>query len=133
MSKIITLILCLLIISSCSARIGNKSTIQLYQDDIAKGTNLSEIVKNYGEYSDSWEGEFGNRIYQYSYLKNSYDLVSLLPIINHFGWITSRNAEVVLEFDENDKLLQKNNFKDKAKSRNSLVCNPNIYSCIKKI
>ncbi|MFT6105961.1 MAG: hypothetical protein ACJA0S_000537 [Rickettsiales bacterium] len=133
MSKIITIILCLLIISSCSAKTGNKSTIHLYQDEISKGTNLSEIVKNYGAYSGQWEGESGNKIYQYSYVKNSYDLVSLLPIINHFGWVKSKIVEVVLEFDENEKLLQKNNFYSTAKAKNSLVCNPKIYSCIKKI
>jgi hypothetical protein len=130
--KIIAILLFSLLIS-CSSKTGNKSTIWLYGAKIEKGTKIDEIVKNYGDYSDSWQNKEGNKIYQYYYLKNSYDLISQLPFINHFGWINSRNYEVILVFDENEELIQKNDFRGKAKARNSLVCNPKIYSCVRKI
>jgi hypothetical protein len=129
----IVAILIFVFLASCSSKVGNKSTIKIYEAQIPQGTKLSQITQKYGEYSDSWETGNGNKIYQYSYTKNSYDLVSQLPIINHFGWITSRNVEVILMFDENEKLLEKNGFLGKAKARNSLVCNPKIYSCVRKV
>ena len=133
MFKQITTIFLLFFSTSCATKIGNKATIKLYEAEISQGTKLEEIVKNYGQYSDSWNDKQGNKIYQYSYLKSNYDLISHLPIINHFGWITTRSAEVILIFDKNGGLIQKNGFIDKAKAKNSLVCNPRIYSCVRQV
>ncbi|MFT6332168.1 MAG: hypothetical protein ACJAW3_000496 [Lentimonas sp.] len=128
-----TPILLLLLILSCTSKIGNPKTVNLYHEEIQNGSNISQIIENYGNYANSWKDKSGNQIYQYSYLKNNYDLVSQIPIINHFGWITSRSYEVILVVDINDKLIEQRNFRDKAKARNSLICNPKIYSCVRKI
>jgi hypothetical protein len=133
MTKKIITILLLLTLISCSEKTGNKKTIKLYNENIEIGTNLSEITKEYGYYTDKWHDELENDIYAYSYSKNAYDFVSQLPIINHFGWVKSENYEVVLIFDEDGLLLGKKNFYNRAKSRNSLVCNPQINSCLRKV
>jgi hypothetical protein len=127
------IILLIFLLSSCQGNIGNKSTIRLYKQSLDKGESLDKIIKIYGNYSDKWQGENGNNIYQYSYSKNSYDLISHLPIINHFGWIKSENYEVLLSFDEKELLIEERKFFNRAKSRNSLICNPLVYSCVRKI
>ena len=123
----------LFLLASCQATSGNKATIKLYKTDLEKGTSLDKITKIYGDYSGTWKGESGRNLYQYSFSKNRYDLVSNLPIINHFGWINSENYEVLLSFDSKGLLLEEKKFYNRAKSRNSLVCNPEIYSCLRKI
>ncbi len=132
-SKNFIIITSLLLVMSCQSKVGNFSTINLYQADIAKGTNLDQIIKAYGNYSNSWQNELGNDIYQYSYSRSKYDLVSHLPIINHFGWVKSENYEVLLIMDSRNQLIAKKKFHNQAKSRNSLVCNPEVYSCLRKI
>ena len=133
MPRIFKAILLLICLTSCQAKVGNPSTISLYQSIPSKGTKLSSVIQIYGNYSGNWQDEFGNNIYQYSYSKSGYDLVSHLPIINHFGWIKSENYEVLLTFDSKDFLIGEKKFYDRAKSRNSLICNPEIYSCLRKI
>ena len=133
MLKKITIILTLLITTSCQSKSGNPSTVFLYQNDLAKGTSLSEITKNYGSYSSSWKKDSSKTIYQYTYFVNKYDLISYLPIINHFGWINSKNYEVLLTIDDKEKLVESVKFYNQAKSKNSLVCNPLIYSCLRKV
>jgi hypothetical protein len=123
----------LFLIVSCQSKVGNKSTINLYRDNIIKGSNLEQITQIYGDYSNNWKDEYGNNIYQYSYSRSKYDLVSQLPIINHFGWIKSENYEVLLIVDGQNQLIGEAKFYNQAKSRNSLVCNPEIYSCLRKI
>ena len=133
MPKKIARILLLTLLVSCQSKVGNKSTINLYHSHISEGEKLSNIIQTYGNYSDTWQDEFGNNIYQYSYSKSGYDLVSQMPIINHFGWIKSENYEVLLIFDKKNLLIQEKKFYNRAKSRNSLVCNPEIYSCLRKV
>jgi len=123
----------LILLASCQAKIGNKATINIYESNINKGTKLSSVTQIYGNYSGNWQDELGNNIYQYSYSKSSYDLISYLPIINHFGWIKSENYEVLLTFDSKNQLIETRKFYNRAKSRNSLICNPQIYSCLRKI
>ena len=131
-SKIfIILLFCLL--ASCQSKIGNKLTTQLYYGQIPQGSNLNQITKIYGDYSAYWQGEKGENIYQYFYSKNKYDLFSYLPIINHFGWIKSENYEVLLIVDKEDQIIKDIKFYNQAKSRNSLACNPLIYSCLRKV
>ena len=125
--------LLLLLLASCQAKIGNKLTPKLYYDQIIRGSNLDQITKIYGNYSANWQGENGDNIYQYSYLQSSYDLFSYLPIINHFGWIKSENYEVLLVVDKAKKIVRDIKFYNQAKSRNSLVCNPLVYSCLRKL
>lgn len=132
-SKNISTILLLILLSCCQSKTGNKSTISLYRNSVEKGANLNDIIQTYGDYSDNWQDDLGNNIYQYSYSKNSYDLISQLPLINHFGWIRSENYEVLLTFDRKNLLTQKQKFYNRAKSRNSLICNPEIYSCLRKV
>ncbi len=127
------IILLLLLIISCQSKIGNPSTVNLYRFDIPKGTKLERIIQFYGNYSDNWQDEYGNNIYQYSYSRSKYDLVSQLPIINHFGWIKSENYEVLLIMNSKNQLISETKFYNRAKSRNSLVCNPEIYSCLRKV
>jgi hypothetical protein len=131
-NKFIT-ILTLFFIFSCVATSGNKSAIQLYKSSLTNGATPEQISKIYGNYSGHWQGENGEDIYQYSFSKHQYDLVSYLPIINHFGWIKSENYEVLLMFDSKNHLVSEKKFYNQAKSRNSLVCNPQIYSCLRKI
>ena len=133
MLKKITIILTMLITVSCQSKSGNPLTINLYQSDIAKGASLSDITKNYGSYSSSWKKDDSKTIYQYTYFVNKYDLISYLPIINHFGWINSKNYEVLLTIDDKEKLVESVKFYNQAKSKNSLVCNPLIYSCLRKV
>jgi hypothetical protein len=133
MPKNIKIISLLLLLISCQAKVGNPSAINLYQDSIIKGSNLNQITKIYGDYSDSWQDKNGNKIYQYSYSRSKYDLVSQMPIINHFGWVKSENYEVLLIVDKENKVIAEQKFYNQAKSRNSLVCNPEIYSCLRKI
>ena len=123
----------MLITVSCQSKSGNPLTINLYQSDIAKGASLSDITKNYGSYSSSWKKDDSKTIYQYTYFVNKYDLISYLPIINHFGWINSKNYEVLLTIDDKEKLVESVKFYNQAKSKNSLVCNPLIYSCLRKV
>lgn len=130
--KIITILLLFLLIS-CQSKIGNPATYKLYKNQINKGSRIEQITQTYGDYSGNWQDENGNNIYQYSYTKNGYDLISQLPIINHFGWINSENYEVILSFDKNGLLLDQAKFYNRSKSRNSLVCNPDIYSCLRKV
>ncbi len=132
-TKFFSAILLLTLLVSCQSKVGNKSTINLYHSNINKGEKLSNIIQTYGNYSGTWQDESGNNIYQYSYSKSSYDLVSQIPIINHFGWIKSENYEVLLIFDKKNLLIQEKKFYNRAKSRNSLICNPEIYSCLRKI
>ena len=132
-TKIYSTILLLTLINSYQFKVGNKSTINLYHSYINKGVKLSNIIQTYGNYSGTWQDESGNNIYQYSYSKSGYDLVSQMPIINHFGWIKSENYEVLLTFDRKNLLIEEKKFYNRAKSRNSLVCNPEIYSCLRKI
>jgi len=133
MLRIFKALLLLICLASCQAKVGNPSAINLHKNISSKGTRLSSIIQIYGNYSGNWQDELGNNIYQYSYSKSSYDLVSHLPIINHFGWIKSENYEVLLTFDSKDLLIKERKFYDRAKSRNSLICNPKIYSCLRKI
>ena len=126
-------VLIFFLLNACQATIGNKSTVNLYYEQINKGSALSEITTIYGDYSANWQGENGLNIYQYSYSKNKYDLFSQLPIINHFGWIKSENYEVLLITDKKGKIIKDIKFYNQAKSRNSLVCNPLIYSCLRKV
>lgn len=130
--KIITILL-VLFLASCASKIGNPKTVNLYKKSIDNSASIDEIKKTYGQYSDFWEDEKGHNIYQYSYTKSKYDLVSYMPIINHFGFIKSENYEVILVMNKNNLLLEKISFHDRALSRNSLVCNPLIYSCLRKI
>jgi hypothetical protein len=122
-----------LLLASCQAKIGNKLTTELYYDQIIIGSSLDDITKIYGNYSANWQGEDGKNIYQYHYLQSGYDLFSYLPIINHFGWIKSENYEVLLIVDKEQKIVKDIKFYNQAKSRNSLVCNPLIYSCLRKL
>lgn len=133
MPKNIKIILLLLLLNSCQAKVGNPSAVNLYQDTIINGLSLDQITKIYGNYSDSWQDKNGNKIYQYSYSRSKYDLVSQLPIINHFGWVKSENYEVILIVDNQNKLIGQKKFYNQSKSRNSLVCNPEVYSCLRKI
>ncbi len=133
MPAIFLSIFCSILLVSCQAKNGNKATVNLYSGNINKGSSLYDIVQIYGNYSDNWQDEFGNNIYQYYYTKHRYDLISQLPIINHFGWINSENYEVLLVFNKKDLLIEERKFYNRAKSRNSLVCNPKIYSCLRKI
>jgi hypothetical protein len=133
MPKNIKTILLLLLLNSCQAKVGNRSAINLYQDTISNGLSLNQITKIYGDYSDSWQDQVENHVYQYSYSRSKYDLVSQLPIINHFGWVKSENYEVLLILDDRNKLIGQKKFYNQAKSRNSLVCNPEVYSCLRKI
>ena len=126
-------VLLLLLIVSCQSKVGNSSAKNLYQDSIVNGLSIDQITKIYGNYSDNWQDQNGNKIYQYSYSRSKYDLVSQLPIINHFGWVKSENYEVVLIMDNQNKLIEQKKFYNQAKSRNSLVCNPEVYSCLRKI
>jgi len=118
---------------SCQSKIGNPLTIKLYQNDIEKGAKLERITKIYGQYSSHWYNQENQNIYQYSYLRSKYDLVSYLPIINHFGWVNSENYEVLLIMNSENQLIAQKKFYNRAKSRNSLVCNPKIYSCLRKV
>jgi len=127
------IILSLFLIISCQSKVGNPSAINLYRDDIMQGAKLENINQIYGEYSDNWKDEDGNNIYQYSYSCSKYDLVSQLPIINHFGWIKSENYEVLLVMNSKNQLIDERKFYNQAKSRNSLVCNPEAYSCLRKV
>ncbi|MCE3255120.1 MAG: hypothetical protein K0R25_614 [Rickettsiaceae bacterium] len=131
--RIIIKLFLLIMLASCQAKSGNKSVIKLYNADLQKGVSLNEITKNYGDYSKKWKDNTGRDLYQYSFSTNRYDLISYLPIINHFGWIKSENYEVLLVFDKKNLLIEKKRFYNRAKSRNSLVCNPEIYSCLRKI
>lgn len=136
MSKIYKFILIIFVFNlfSCTFSSGSKSAVKLYQsDDLEKGTRLSEITKKYGNYSARWQDKNGNNLYQYSYNKAGYDLISYLPIINHFGFVKSENYEVLLIFDSKNELITERKFYDRAKSHNGLVCNLEIYSCIGKI
>ncbi len=126
-------ILLLLLLVSCQSKTGNPKTKDLYKEEINQGSNVFKTLRTYGKYSNSWNDENGNKVYQYYYSKSGYDLVSKLPIINHFGFIKSENYEVLLVVDNKDLLLEKINFYNRAKSENSLVCNPQIYSCLKKV
>lgn len=131
--KKFTIILISIFLFSCASKTGNPKTVKLYNSPLNPDSKIDEITKIYGDYSDFWEDEKGNKIYQYSYTKNKYDLVSYLPIINHFGFIRSENYEVVLKEDKNNFVLEKISFHNSSLSRNSLVCNPKIYSCLRKI
>ncbi len=127
------IILLIFFVVSCQSKIGNPLTIKLYKANIDKGSGISQITKIYGNYSDNWQNQAGNNVYQYSYSRSKYDLVSQMPLINHFGWVQSENYEVLLIMDKADKLIAEQKFYNQAKSRNSLVCNPEVYSCLRKI
>ena len=119
---------------ACASSEGNKSAVKLYkQENLPIGTSVNEITKKYGEYSSKWIDQNGDNLYQYSYNRAHYDFISYLPIINHFGWVNSQNYEVLLIFDSKNQLIKEKKFFDHAKSRNGLVCNPDVYSCIGKV
>lgn len=133
MPRKITTFLLILFLASCVSKTGNYKTVKLYNEGLKPDSKIEDITKIYGNYSDFWEDEEGNKIYQYSYTKNKYDLVSYLPIINHFGFIRSENYEVILKENKNNFVLEKISFHNSSLSRNSLVCNPKIYSCLRKV
>lgn len=131
--KLITIVL-FIFLCSCGTSSGTKSAVKLYKNDnLEIGLSLDEITKKYGNYSSSWVDESDNNLYQYFYTKANYDLISWLPIINHFGWAKTQSYEVLLIFDSKNQLISEKKFYHQAKSRNGLVCNPEIYSCIRKI
>lgn len=139
MRKIITIVALLSLLNSCHSSDGLKSTVRLYQDQLTKGSSLDKITKEYGQYAASWpdesneNNENNNNLYQYSYSKSHYDLVAYLPIINHFGWIKSENYEVLLIFDDQNLLISEKKFYNRAKSRTGLICNPQVYSCLRQV
>jgi hypothetical protein len=133
MFRNIAIIFLIFFAASCQSKVGNPLTVNLYKANIDKGSSLDQITKIYGNYSDNWQDQAGNNVYQYSYSRSKYDLVSQLPLINHFGWVKSENYEVLLIVDSSDKLIAEQKFYNQAKSRNSLICNPEIYSCLRKI
>jgi hypothetical protein len=133
MFRNIIIIFLILFTASCQSKVGNPLVVNLYKANIDKGSSLDQITKTYGNYSDNWQDQEGNNVYQYSYSRSKYDLVSQLPLINHFGWVKSENYEVLLIADKENKVIAEQKFYNQAKSRNSLVCNPEIYSCLRKI
>jgi hypothetical protein len=134
LAKLTFLIIAFSFVSACYSSAGNKSAILLYKkNNLENGTNIHEISKKYGEFSSGWIDEDGNNLYQYFYTKNKYDLISYLPIINHFGWVKTENYEILLIFDSKHQLISQKKFFNRAKSRNSLVCSPDAYSCIRKV
>jgi hypothetical protein len=132
--KLTILIFTSTFLSACYSSVGNKSAILLYKiENLENGTNINEISKKYGKFSSKWIDEDGNNLYQYSYTKNKYDLISYLPIINHFGWVKTENYEILLTSDSKNQLKNQKKFFNRAKSRNSLVCSPDAYSCLRKV
>ena len=131
--KPITICIIILFLNSCSYSRGDKNIQNFFtQEEILQNKTFQEIENQFGKPINIWIDN-KNTIAQYSYLKNNYDLISYLPIINHFGWINSRNLEIILVFDGNQKLIDIKKFVSLGKSRNSLICNPKIYSCLKQI
>ncbi len=131
-SKLLLFAVLVMITASCQGNLGNKLTKKLYKENLVDGTKLSQVIAEYGDYNSSWVGNNGV-IYQYGYSSSKYDLISYLPLINHFGWINSENYEVLLTFDSKERLIAKQNFYNQAKSKNSLICNPEVYSCLKQV
>jgi hypothetical protein len=130
--KLVAAIVVLLTLVSCYQS-GNKATVAMYRGNISNDITVDEMTKKYGNFSSTWKDQKGNDVYQYVFFRNHYNLVSHLPIINHFGWVISRNYEVILTFDSNKSLIDQQKFYNKAKSKNGLVCNPRVYSCLRKV
>jgi len=125
-----SLILLIFLLGACSHKIGNKNTLKIITNPSEIIMNQQDIIKKYGSAQNIWTKEENREIWQYLYGKNSYDLASLIPIINHFGWVNGQNYEVLLLFDQNGALEEIKKFSSQAKWRNGLICNPEIYECL---
>jgi len=96
-----------LFLTSCSS-LGKKETVKLQSESI-KNKSENEIISLYGNANNSWYDTKGNKISEYRYSKNHYDVLSYFPILCYFGKISTENYITVVTYNSNKIVVEQKN------------------------
>ncbi len=98
-----------------------------------KQSNKSTVFGNNKLSSRVWLDNSGNFVKQYSFTKKDTKFYEFLPIISYFLPQNYQNHEIVINFDENNKILKVESFYNRIILKSPLFCNPPKKSCVSSI
>lgn len=127
--KILSGLILLLFICSCTKSGGHRRTEALFHDDSMRGKSIEEIHAKYKRHNFQWSDKYKNKIYVYTYTRSKYSWMAHYPIFANFAENVSENYEVVLLYDKKSKFIDKRNFYNKVRKRTRVSCNVYGASC----